>query len=185
MLPWGHAGVGYVGYHLWLRLRGRLPPSGVAVLALALGTQFPDLIDKPATWVFAVLPSGRTLTHSLLTLGLATAIVGILVIRTKGRNAHAWWAFLGGWLAHLVGDAYTVLYDPETCVRFLLWPLLPHCVYENDTSALGWLAAFEFSPNQLVGLGVAVVGAVSWWSDGRPGLRTVRDWTATRLRGKR
>lgn len=181
MLPWGHAALGYVGYHLWLRLRHRLPPSSVAVLALGLGTQLPDLIDKPGTWLFGVLPSGRSLGHSLLTLGLATVVVVLLLNRTEGSNDRAWWALLGGWLAHLVGDAYWPLFDPSTCVQYLLWPLLSHCVYENDTSVLGWLVAFEFSPGQSVGLGFALLGAVLWWFDGRPGLQMLRKWGATRL----
>lgn len=181
MLPWGHAGVGYVGYHVWLRLRHRLPPNGTAVLALVFGTQLPDLIDKPATWVFAVLPSGRTLAHSLLTLGLATLLVVYLLNRSRSRNARAWWALLGGWFAHIVADAHGLFFDPDVCVRYLLWPLLSHCVYENDTSAIGWLAALEFAPRQLVGLSFALVGGVLWWVDGRPGLETVRDWFISRL----
>ena len=180
MLPWGHAGLGYVGYHLWLRLRHRLPPNGAAVIALGFGTQLPDLIDKPGTWLFGFLPSGRTLGHSLLTLGLATLVVMLLQNRSEARNRRTWWALLGGWFAHLVGDAYGLLFDPSTCVRYLLWPLLSHCAYENDTSVSGWLAAFEFSSRQLVGLGFALLAGVLWWLDGRPGLQTLREWSTFR-----
>lgn len=184
MLPWGHAGLGYLCYHLWLRLRGRLPPNGHAVLALLVGTQFPDLLDKPATWVVPVLPSGRSLGHSLLALGLvALAVVVVERLATDretrvpplGRT-RVWGAFLGGWAAHLLGDVYVLPFDPTTCVRYLLWPLLDHCVYPNDTSAIGWLAAFEFQSGQFVGVGVALVAGVLWWRDGRPGLETLRGW---------
>ena len=176
MLPWGHAGLGYVGYHVWLRMRGRLPPSGEAAIALVVGTQVPDLVDKPATWIFAVLPSGRSLGHSLVTLAVVTTLVVALSRYSSDRTARAWWALLGGWFAHLVGDAYAILFDPTTCVRYLLWPLIAHCVYPNDDSTLGWLAAFEFSPRQFAGLGVALIAAVLWWHDGRPGLEVVRRW---------
>ena len=60
MLPWGHLAVGYLAYSLAVRVRSGGPPAGLAVAALAVGTQFPDLIDKPlVSWV-SVLPSGRS-----------------------------------------------------------------------------------------------------------------------------
>jgi hypothetical protein len=180
MLPWGHAGVGYVAYHLWLRLRNRLPPNGVAVVALLFGTQFPDLLDKPGAWIFGVLPSGRSFGHSLLTLGLVGLLVVLWLRRTRRADPRVWWAFLGGWFSHLLTDGYSILFDSETCLRYLLWPLVSTCGYENDTSALDWLAAFEFSQRQLLGVAFALSAALVWWFDGRPGLQTIR----TALDGK-
>ena len=65
MWPWGHLAVGYLVYSGLSRWRfGRLPGS-VATLAVALGTQLPDLVDKPLAWTVNVLASGRSLAHSL------------------------------------------------------------------------------------------------------------------------
>ncbi|PSQ17916.1 hypothetical protein BRC99_00275 [Halobacteriales archaeon QS_7_69_60] len=66
MLPWGHLAVGYLAYSLAVRGRTGGPPAGLATAALAVGTQFPDLIDKPLVAWVSLLPSGRSLGHSLL-----------------------------------------------------------------------------------------------------------------------
>lgn len=66
MWPWGHAAVGYLFYSLFTRWRNHHVPQGYAVWGLAIGTQFPDLVDKPlAYWVHAI-PEGRAFAHSLL-----------------------------------------------------------------------------------------------------------------------
>lgn len=57
MWPWGHVGAGYLVYTLLRRHTGERP-AGAAVLALAVGTQFPDLVDKPLGWTVGLLPGG-------------------------------------------------------------------------------------------------------------------------------
>lgn len=174
MLPWGHAGVGYAGYHLWLRLRHRLPPEGAATLALIFGTQFPDLIDKPAAWIFEIFPSGRTLGHSALTLGIVTVILVVYLQRSPSRNERAWLAFLGGWLAHILGDASRILFDPDSCVRYLLWPIVSDCPGAHNSSAIAWMANFEFDSWKVFGLAFTLLALILWWADGRPGLGVLR-----------
>ena len=85
--PLGHAAFGYVLYSLYTRLHLNHPPQGLAALALAFGTQFPDLIDKPLTWTFAVLPYGRSFAHSLFTLVPLLAILW-LVFDTEETHPH-------------------------------------------------------------------------------------------------
>ena len=97
MLPWGHAALGYLFYTAYARLRYRHPPVGLSVYALGLGTQFPDLIDKPLAWHFAVLPSGRSLAHSLFTLGVVVGVLWYAFDTPEWRRLTA--AFGVGWVS--------------------------------------------------------------------------------------
>ena len=63
MWPWDHLAFGYVWYTLASRGWDGRPPSNAAAIALAVGTQFPDLVDKPLAWWLDVLPAGRSLGH--------------------------------------------------------------------------------------------------------------------------
>jgi hypothetical protein len=59
MWPWEHLAVGYLLYSVSCVLWGRYP-TRIGVAALAFGTQFPDLVDKPLGWWLGVLPSGQS-----------------------------------------------------------------------------------------------------------------------------
>ena len=62
------------------------------------GGLFPDVLDKTLCQVLHVTPSGRMYGHTLLGLGLSTALVrGIW----GSRKAHSWGL---GYSAHLVAD---------------------------------------------------------------------------------
>lgn len=93
MWPWGHAAVGYLLYRVLGRTSGRTggdgPPSGPAVVALGVGTQFPDLVDKPLSWSFDLLPAGRTLAHSALIGAVFVAGLTVVATRYEGRPARA------------------------------------------------------------------------------------------------
>lgn len=169
MLPWGHAAVGYLCYTLYTRLRHRSPPTGSTVIALAIGTQFPDLIDKPMAWTFGVLPSGRSFAHSLLTLAV---VAGVLYAIYRNRSALVTaGAFLAGWISHLFADGYTVLLGQQTCVNYLVWPLAA-CPYdEKGRSIIEFLLAVELTDGALSGVGLAVIAGLVWLVDGAPGLR--------------
>jgi len=71
MWPWGHLAVGYLLWSVLVRDRRFRPPTGAETLLLAVGTQFPDAVDKPLAWSLGVLPNGRSLAHSVF---LATAL---------------------------------------------------------------------------------------------------------------
>lgn len=87
MWPWEHLAVGYIGYSLSVRLAGRGVPRPRPVVALAVGTQFPDLVDKPLSWTLGVLPSGHSLAHSLFAaLPLATLAVTVGVALDRRRD---------------------------------------------------------------------------------------------------
>jgi hypothetical protein len=170
MLPWGHAAVGYLCYRLYTFLRRRRPPVGLAVVALAIGTQFPDLIDKPLAWTFGILPSGRSFAHSLLTV----AVVAVLLYRVgrsqSERTRTALFAFGFGWVTHVFSDGYTVLLGKPTCVNYLGWPLAA-CPYdETGRSIIAFLLAVEPTSRTMFGLALAAVAGAIWLVDGAPGL---------------
>ncbi|KPN32310.1 hypothetical protein SY89_03078 [Halolamina pelagica] len=170
MLPWGHAAVGYLSYRLYTFLRRRRPPKGVAVVALAIGTQFPDLVDKPLSWTVGILPSGRSLAHSLLVLGL---VAGLLYRVSRGRSDRtrtAVFAFGFGWLAHVFADGYTILLGQPTCVNYLVWPLAI-CPYDEvDRSIIEHLLATDLTTGTLIGLALTAIASAVWVLDGAPGL---------------
>jgi len=170
MLPWGHAAVGYLCYRLYTFLCHRRPPTGIAVVALAIGTQFPDLIDKPLAWTFGVLPSGRSLGHSLLVLAVIAVFLYWVGQGRSERTTTSLFAFVFGWLTHVFADGYTILFGRQTCVNYLVWPLAA-CPYdEADRSIIEFLLAVELGNGNLFGVGLAVLAGVIWLLDGAPGL---------------
>ena len=197
MWPWEHLAVGYLCYSLSVRLSGRGAPRPWPVIALAVGTQFPDLVDKPLAWTVGVLPSGHSLAHSLfvaLPVAALAVSVGAALGRRRGGTArgrddaarddsHAGAAFALGYLSHLPGDAfYPALVGSEPNYDFLLWPVVP--VPASETSVgfaemvrllLGRyverLARGELSPYLAVELGLLASVLALWVADGLPPLR--------------
>ena len=173
MYPWTHLAGGYLVVSLLWRLRGHRVDGAVA-LAAAVGTQFPDLVDKPLAWGVGVLPAGRSLTHSLFT---ATAVsVGVLYVAARYDRPSTGRAFVVGYGSHLVGDVIPKLPAGDfDSLTFLLWPLLPLPAYDGagpvvanlaDSSATP-VASLLASPARLA-FGVVVVAV--WAADGFPGM---------------
>jgi len=176
MLPWGHLAVGYLAYSLAVRGRTGSPPAGLAVAALAVGTQFPDLIDKPlVSWV-SVLPAGRSLGHSLLFA--AVCGVGLWYLGRRFDRPDVAAAFLFGQLAHVVADALPAALDGRWAeLGFLFWPVTPVYQYSAD----GDRVLTEFLLTQLMApphheLGLLALAGVLWVADGRPGPLEVGRW---------
>lgn len=179
MWPWGHAGLGYLVYAAVRRGRGRpWPPDDASTVALVLGTQFPDLVDKPLAWSLHVLPSGRSLAHSALTATLVAAVVLALGRRYDQRAPTR--AFVLGYYTHLLGDVLLPLvqFDADF-LRFLLWPLHPPPTYESDPRYVERFVDLTPTTFALFGLAVTALAAGLWVRDGYPGLR----WVAKRPRG--
>jgi hypothetical protein len=156
MWPWGHLAFGYVGYLLvrpWAIRRA----DRVAVLAALFGSLFPDLVDKPLAWGLAVLPSGRSLAHSVFALIIVSAVVWVVAVEYDRREAGI--AFPIGYVTHLVGDGLVPIYEGSYGeLSYLLWPLLPAPAYDEPTGILDALAVFgnpEFSPMFLAEVAVA------------------------------
>jgi len=183
MWPWGHLAVGYLLYSLGVRARTRAPPDGWNVLALAFGTQFPDLVDKPLAWWFGVLPGGRTLAHSLLVAVPLLLVVGLLAHRW-GAGPRAT-AFAFGYVSHLFGDAVVpALVGSRGELAFLLWPVTPTVVYESQPSFLWHFANISLTPGFLAELAVGGAVVVLWLVDGRPLLSDLLAFTRRQGSGR-
>lgn len=179
MWPWAHLGVGYLAFVALVRLRGGRVPGDVPALAVALGTQAPDLIDKPLGWYLGVLPGGRSLGHSVV-----VAILGLVLLVALARHrsrAVAALAFAVGYLTHLAGDALDPLVSgqPEE-LAFLAWPLVPLPSRGDPPNALGLVQSIELTPFFTFQLGLAVLGAAVWLGQGCPGLDPIRGWLGRR-----
>ncbi|WP_324665357.1 metal-dependent hydrolase [Haloarcula sediminis] len=182
MWPWGHAAVAYLLCSLYLRTRyGRLPTAGL-VLPLALGTQFPDLVDKPLAWTFGILPSGRAGAHSLL---VAIPLLAILWQRFDGpTERRAWAGFATGYLVHLATDGvYALVAGEFGGLAYLLWPVLSLPAYEESAGILAHFLAADPTPELLVELLLFAAATLLWAVDGAPGLRAVARWCRRRADG--
>ncbi|PSQ43284.1 hypothetical protein BRD14_03355 [Halobacteriales archaeon SW_5_68_122] len=181
MLPWGHLAVGYLAYSLAVRVRSGGPPAGLAVAALGVGTQFPDLIDKPLVSWMSVLPAGRSLGHSLLFA--AVCGVGLWYLGRRVDRPDVAAAFLFGQLAHVVADALPAALDGRWSeLGFLLWPATPVFRYPGDDRELVGYLLSELTTPPHHELGLFALAVALWVADGRPGLPEARSWLAARCR---
>lgn len=184
MFPWDHLAIGYLGVSALFRLRGVAVTDGAA-FAVALGSQFPDLVDKPLAWVFEVLPSGTTLAHSVFVAVPLSALVYVVAMRLDRPRVGA--AFAVGYLLHLPAD---ILYGPLALGRplefgGLLWPLVPKTgtavagdIFVRVAYYVTRLYANTGSPDAMAYLLLELVLLVAvlalWVDDGMPGYRPVR-----------
>ncbi|MFC6974407.1 metal-dependent hydrolase [Halomicroarcula sp. GCM10025709] len=172
MWPWGHAAVGYLLYSLGCQATGRRVVAAPG-LALAVGTQFPDLVDKPLGWTLGILPGGRTLAHSLLTFVIVSFLLGLLA-RRYGR-AELGVAFVVGYLSHTLSDGlYAVIEGEIQSLSYLLWPLFTMPPVETAQTFSAHFATLVLGPYVLFELLLACLAAIRWYVDGRPGLEGAR-----------
>jgi len=182
MWPWGHAAVGYLVCSLWVRSRYGYGPTAGVVLPLAIGTQFPDLIDKPFAWTFGVLPSGRAGAHSLLVALPLLAVLRWYFDGDAGRRA--WTGFALGYLSHLATDGVYALIEGEfSGLTYLFWPVLSLPPYEESTGIIGHFLAADLTPYLLAELLLFAAATLLWAIDGAPGLRAVGQWCKRRVDG--
>ena len=173
MWPWGHLAAGYLVYTAYTRLHTGDPPADVPALVALLGTQLPDLVDKPLAWSLAVLPTGRSLGHSLVVGAVVLPVAWALAAHRDARPLAA--ALSVGWLSHLLGDALYPFVNGEFAhVAFLAWPLLPLPAYEVEASFAAHLALLSPSPTLAFELALVALASFAWHADGHPGLATVR-----------
>lgn len=173
MWPWGHAAIGYLLYTAYMRFRYDRPPDEVPTVLLLLGTQFPDLIDKPLAWTLDLLPSGRSLGHSLLVL----VPLSILAYALAARYRRSEWdsAFAIGALSHALIDVLpSAIRGEYVYATSLLWPLLPAPPSDElDRTLLGQF--FSIEPTSMLALEtiLVIVILIIWWRDGQPGITLI------------
>lgn len=181
MWPWEHVAAGYLAYSAFARIVYRRPPRGDAAVAVVFAALAPDLIDKPLAWGLNVLPSGRSLAHSLLFAGPAIVLSALLT----GRRVA--FAFGAGYLVHLGADVvYPMALGQSPAYRFLLWPLLdlpptetPGLLFRTQHLLVGFLSFLETTRGRAYVLfeGLLLGTALALWLfDGRPGPGTVWTW---------
>lgn len=167
-----HFAFGYVAVSLTWKV-GRRQMDATVVVAIVVGTQFPDIVDKPLAWYLGVLPAGRSLTHSVFT---ATAISCLVIaIAIYQGHFHSGLAFVVAYATHLLGDALPGLSTGDyQALTFLFWPILSLPKYEGATPVIGALSEILASPWAYLlasPLRMATVAAVAilWILDGFPG----------------
>lgn len=180
MWPWGHLGVAYLCYAIYARRRFDRPPGAAPVLALALGSQFPDLIDKPLAWSLDVLPAGRTLGHSLLFAALVLPAVYALALRFDRVDVAT--AFAIGHLSHLVADLPpSVLRGDLSGTEYLFWPLVEVPPDEPVDGILDAIFTYHtLGIYEWFQLALFVAAVAVWYRDGVPGFAYARQ-TAARV----
>lgn len=148
MFPWTHAAFGYLLLlSVAVLLHHRL--SRAELIAVIVATQLPDLVDKPLAWWFSILPSGRSLAHSLL-VAVPLSLI-ILAVAWYLTHPEVGFAFGVGYASHLVGDSYIALYywRPEE-LTYLLWPLLPPYPYDDFVGLTDFFSQVVITQNFVI-----------------------------------
>lgn len=180
MWPWGHLAVGYLVYAGLVWYRERRAPGDVAALSLALGTQAPDLVDKPLGWYLGVLPGGRALAHSVFAV---VFVVGVVLAERRARGpVGVWGAFATGYVSHVAADTlYPLTRGAFGELSFLAWPVLPVPVEGGPVGLLPLLRDLSLTPFVAFELAVTGLAIALWYRQGLPGLAAVRGWIWRRM----
>lgn len=124
LIPVRHVVIAFLPVLAYVLVRDRELPSLRLVAIVAVGSLFPDLIDKPLAYEASLIPSPRVFMHSL---PFAVPLVGIVCVyawKTDRKRAGGVFAF--AYFSHLVADNYEELAGPEAQIPSdLLWPFLP------------------------------------------------------------
>lgn len=177
MWPWEHLAFAYVLYSLLSNAVRRTSPSTRETMAVVVGSQVPDLLDKPLAWTFGVTETGYSIGHSIF----VAPIVCLAVYAVAARRGHAALAgaFSLAYLSHPFADLFSqFLRGPVVDLRTILWPLaspppgsrggfLDHFVryvfrYVNQLLAGG--LTLQVAIQSLLGCAVVAL----WLSDGAP-----------------
>lgn len=192
MWPWGHLAFGYLFYFAWTRVRYRRSSDPLAFVALAIGTQLPDVIDKPLAYWWAILPEGRSLAHSYV-FAIPLCVI-VLVLAWHYGVPKTGSAFAIGYASHPIADGLPAILnrDPSR-LTYLAYPLVPPPDYEADSFAyhladlrtylediVAHGAAVDTSSFFAIELSLTLAMVVLWVYDGAPPLPA--GWRAVKAR---
>jgi len=194
MWPWGHLAAAYLVYVAYSRIRYRHRPTEATAILVALGSQLPDLIDKPLAWTLAVLPAGRSLAHSLLVLGPLLAAAYLFArrrdraldreTRREGARAPLVVAVGIGAVVHSLTDAlYPAIEGEFAALAFLAWPAADLPPPTDTQSFIGQFAQMALTPEFAFELLLVALALAVWARQDYPGLDTVRVVSARLVRG--
>ncbi|NGM70447.1 metal-dependent hydrolase [Natronolimnobius sp. AArcel1] len=178
MWPWEHLIFAYVLYSLLVHVTWRRPPTTRETIAVVVGSQLPDLIDKPLAWTFGITETGYAIGHSIFVFPVVCLAVFAMMDRIPdGRLLTG--AFSLAYLSHLITDVLNPMRmgrDPE--LRVILWPLESPPAHDHGGFLDHFVVYFVRYLNQLVSGGLSeaalvqltIVLAVSalWLYDGAP-----------------
>jgi hypothetical protein len=124
MFPSEHFIVAFLPVLAYVVVRDRRLPTSRFVAVVFVGSQLPDLIDKPLAHQFGVIPSGRVFMHSLPVALPFLLVVGLYGWKTRRIRLGS--AFVFAYLSHLLADNYRALLRPAPQIPpDLLWPFAP------------------------------------------------------------
>lgn len=127
MSPLEHFLAGFVPVLVYFILRYRQLPSVGVVFVIFVGSQFPDLVDKPLS-LANVIPWGRVFMHSLPFALPVAAVVLLYAVATDQQ--HLGVGFVFAYLLHIPGDWYGRLLSGEIPPD-ILWPIMPIPAHPN------------------------------------------------------
>ena len=122
MRPHEHFLVAFLPVFVYVLLRYRRIPSKGMVFVLVIGSQLPDLVDKPLAFSIGILPSGRVFMHSL-PFALPLAVL-VLVYAWATDRSYLGIGFVWAHLLHLAGDFRFSLFKGQIPPD-LIWPFAP------------------------------------------------------------
>lgn len=187
MWPWDHLAFGYLLYLVLGAWKPSPHVDDLTFIVLAIGTQLPDVVDKPLAWSLGVLPSGLSLGHSFVFLALLTPLA-VAVSNRHGRPVLAG-ALVTGVASHLVGDVlFALLVGSPRPYQFLFWPAIP-AVTEPSVGLVPtigelWFEYLTFlsTPRHATYLVVDLLfngmAVAVWITNGAPGTNAARRWVA-------
>jgi hypothetical protein len=177
MWPWGHAAVAYLLYAIFTQRQNSREPDSLAVLALGVGSQFPDLIDKPLGWSLSLLPGGRTLGHTVFFAMLVIPLVYFVASQyARGELATA---FGIGYGSHLLSDLPpSVLTGNFEEATYLFWPVLEQPDYGPVDGIVDGFLRFSMGTYEWVQFALCFMALLIWFRDGKPGLEYVHGTVA-------
>ena len=174
----GHIAIAYLLFLLYDRGRHYESQNEWVLVILIFGSLFPDLLDKPLAWYIGVLPTGRSLAHSLLFL-IPLCVLVYLLARHRGFVVGGV-AFAIGAISHTLVDALPVLWDPDASAAFLLYPVWDVGTYENGSpTVLGLLQDSLYDPYFLAEFVLLAIAMYYWYTRGKPGISLARSWVRT------
>lgn len=178
MWPWEHLLLGYLLYSLFANLRYRDSPTGGESLAVVLGTQLPDLIDKPLSWTLGITETGASIGHSIFAAPVFI-LASYLTARRLG-NPRLAMAFAIAHLSHLLSDIlYPIVLGRGIEPRVVLWPVttppplpLDGGLFDHFFWYFGHFLARvttgELTPYVTFQIALALTVLVLWLYDGAP-----------------
>lgn len=190
MWPWDHLAFGYLLYLILGAPNPRSQRDDLTFIVLAIGTQLPDLIDKPLAWSVGLLPSGLSLGHSVAFLAILTPLA-VSVSNRYGRPGLAS-ALVTGVASHLIGDVlFALLIGSPRPYQFLFWPVIPTApepsvgfgpaIGEVWSKYIRFISTSRGAVYLFLNLTFNVTVLAVWIVDGTPGMKAVRGWASERV----